>query len=344
MNLTRAERFRLTAFLATGAVLVFSAIVILAGLQLFSRPDQYTVKFDESVAGLEEGSAVRYQGFRIGSVQRMEIDSEDPQLIRVTLAVDPEVVLYEGTEAVIDLSGLTGLRTVNLVPGDPRAGMIDEGSEIPSTPSFVGQLGDRAEEIAERVMVLTERIAQWTKTANRKRVERLLDHFDQLVVDTNHALKELEQPTKSGVEQATATLRAAEKLMNRSRLAMDRLEPETKALLVTYRKTAQRLHRLLEAIDEDEVRIIVKSVASASKNLDDILAPEQFGEVVAEAQLALRRMASILDDTDLLLRASREDFVLSLKEIREASEDLREFSRLIAQDPSLLIRGTEVTE
>ena len=45
-----------------------------------------------------------------------------------------------------------------------------------------------------------------------------------------------------------------------------------------------------------------------------------------------------------MVRASREDFTVSLNYMRQAAEDLREFSRIIAQDPSVLLRGQEVRE
>ena len=48
-----------------------------------------------------------------------------------------------------------------------------------------------------------------------------------------------------------------------------------------------------------------------------------------------------MGELDLTVRASREDLVLSLKHVRQATQDLREFSRIIAQDPSVLLRGKD---
>jgi hypothetical protein len=44
------------------------------------------------------------------------------------------------------------------------------------------------------------------------------------------------------------------------------------------------------------------------------------------------------------VRASRDDVGCSLEHVRQATEDLREFSRIIAQDPSAILRGKEVSE
>ena len=43
------------------------------------------------------------------------------------LSVETDVVLYEGAKAVLDMSGLTGLKTINLIPGDPRRAKIASG-------------------------------------------------------------------------------------------------------------------------------------------------------------------------------------------------------------------------
>ncbi len=45
------------------------------------------MKFKESVSGLNVGSPVKYKGIKIGSVESLAIDSEDPNTIDVTVKI-----------------------------------------------------------------------------------------------------------------------------------------------------------------------------------------------------------------------------------------------------------------
>ena len=61
---------------------------------------------------------------------------------------------------------------------------------------------------------------------------------------------------------------------------------------------------------------------------------------MSELVSTLTKLDGILKELDLVMRSSREDFTSTMRYLRESAEDLREFSRTIAQDPSILLRGT----
>lgn len=344
MNLNRAQRVRLGIFVLTCASLLIGGGLALAGYRLWEARDFYTVRYSASVSGLEPSSQVRYQGLRVGRVETMRIDPEDPQLIEVTISIVSGTNIYEGTEAVMTLSGITGLKTVNLTAGDPREGRILPGAELPAGTSFMEKLEDDAEIIASKVARVADQLADWTAEPNRKRVERILDRAASLGETVEGILQRGEEPVIDAVKQVTKTGASIRRFASATSDILEDNRDEFKRTARQIRKNLEETHRLLAALDEREVQRILAAVRGAAEAVEDRFSSEELGLLMTQLTETLGDVTALLRDVDLAVRASREDFVLALKRVREASEDLREFSRLIAQDPSVLVRGTEVTE
>ena len=75
--------------------------------------------------------------------------------------------------------------------------------------------------------------------------------------------------------------------------------------------------------------------------LNHRLSNKEMGQAIQDMAAALNELTRLIQAADLTVRAGREDFVSALSELRQAAQDVREFSRIIAQDPSALIRGKD---
>ena len=206
MKLTKAEKVRLGTFVVTGLTLFVGGVLSLAGLSVIERRDIYRVSFAESVSGLEVSAQVKYQGFRVGTVDAMNIDPKDPSKIQVTLALESGTKLHQGTQAVLDLSGITGLKTVNLTPGDARKPLIEPGSELPAGQSLVDKITGRADVITLKVEEIANNLATWTSEENRKRLEHLLEGTARLVDDVDLFIVETREPLVNALEEGAATM------------------------------------------------------------------------------------------------------------------------------------------
>lgn len=344
MELTRAQKVRLGAFVLTGVAILGGSSLVLAGLRLWEKRDLYTVRFKASVSGLEESSQVRYQGLRVGRVEAMRIAPDDPRLIEVTLSLKDDTPLYEGTEAILALSGITGLKTINLAPGDPRKTRIPPGSELPAGASLMEKLEDDAEIIAAKVAKVADQLADWTNEANRLRVERILDNVGALSERLDGFLERGEAPLFAAVGQLTETAGAVERLSLAGSRVLEDNRGEIRRTLTTVREGLESVRRILAAVDEKDVKGTLRAARAAMESIDERFSSDELGRLLRQLGETLGNVTGLLGELDLAVRASREDFVLALKRVREASEDLREFSRIIAQDPSVLVRGTELTE
>ena len=53
----------------------------------------------------------------------------------------------------------------------------------------------------------------------------------------------------------------------------------------------------------------------------------------------VQSMARLVDDADSLVRAGRDDLLHTLGALREASDNAKDLSALVADNPAILLRG-----
>jgi len=341
MKLTKAQKVRLGTFVVTASTLFLGLGLILAGLKVWERRDVYTTRFIESVSGLEVSAPVKYRGLRVGAVQDMRIAADDANAIEVTLALEPGTRLFKGTIAVLDMGGLTGLKSINLVPGDTTGVLIEPGSDIEAGPSLVHRVTGQAEQIVVKIEMVANQLARWTGDENRMRVEKLIDDVDLLARNADAFLEYNREELKSAIEGVG---RASDSVAAAAAEAERTLEVARKETLVTLdeaQKTIREARRPLQAIDEGEVALAVTTARKALQKLDQRLSNEELGKAIEDLLVSLKHLSVLIENVDLSVQAGREDFVSSLSNLQEATEDIREFSRIIAQDPSTLVVGKE---
>ena len=77
----------------------------------------YLVQFESPVSGLLRGSAVLFNGIRVGEVTGLELSGERPRQVEATIAVDRDTPVRKDTSVGIDFQGLTGSPVVSLTGG-----------------------------------------------------------------------------------------------------------------------------------------------------------------------------------------------------------------------------------
>ena len=102
------------------------------------------------------------------------------------------------------------------------------------------------------------------------------------------------------------------------------------------RTTEGAIARADSLLQGRQIREILNNLAAVSRDLEaaalDSLAAGTT-KTLAEAERAFTRL-------DLVLVQSREDILRSTESLREGADHMNEFARLIAEDPSRILRGT----
>src|SRR5262245_26368910 len=81
----------------------------------------YQIRFQSPVSGLLRGSAVLFNGIRVGEVTGVALAAQDPKQVSVWIAVDPATPVRVDTKADVEFQGLTGATAIALRGGSPTA-------------------------------------------------------------------------------------------------------------------------------------------------------------------------------------------------------------------------------
>ncbi len=81
----------------------------------------YEIRFENTVSGLLTGSAVLFNGVRVGEVTALTLSAEQPRQVTATIAVDSGVPVRADTKVGIEFQGLMGAPAVSLTGGTSQS-------------------------------------------------------------------------------------------------------------------------------------------------------------------------------------------------------------------------------
>ncbi|MCX2929893.1 MCE family protein [Mycobacterium sp. CVI_P3] len=119
--------WRLAVFVAVCVFGIFGLFAVFGQLR-FEKLVEYKALFS-NVSGLEKGNFVRIAGVEVGQIRDITIDGDAGML--VTFAVDPSVVLTQGTKAAIKYDNLIRGRFMSLGEGAGGTRTLRPGDTIP---------------------------------------------------------------------------------------------------------------------------------------------------------------------------------------------------------------------
>jgi len=128
----RARYVQMGAFTLAVVALGFAFVYWLNNAGGFGDRASYRVQFQGPVAGLLQGSAVLFNGIRVGEVTALTLDPAKPQQVEATIVVDRSAPVRKDTTVSIDFQGLTGSPVVALTGGTSPDALVGAKGELPT--------------------------------------------------------------------------------------------------------------------------------------------------------------------------------------------------------------------
>lgn len=307
----RAHHVLIGAFTVVVAVLavLFSLWLGKAGQQAGER--HYVVIFNEAVRGLTVGSAVQYNGIKVGEVSRLSLDPNDPGVVRASIKVQGNIPIKQDTRARLVLTGITGASVIGLSGGSPDSPELAKPETgdpiIVATPSPITQLLANSDNLMTNLTSLVMSAQQVLSPANAERIGRSLDNLEQFTAALGPPAQDLAQlipALTQASQQAERALEQATTLMARADALLDGQGEATlqsvRSAMVSLEGTGKSLNQLI-----DENRSGLNSGVDGLRQLGPAL--HELRGTLASLQEVVRRLGD--NPTNFLLgRTKIEEF------------------------------------
>lgn len=253
----------------------------------------YRVHVDESVGGLSDNATVTYRGVEVGFVESMTL-SEGLDRVELMLRITPNHPLREGTTATLRTRGLTGSTSVELSGGTGEVLPHDEESpplldyqhsRLAQLDQALGDVLDRVDVIAERMVVISTQIEDLLDDENRDSVRRLLTSVSVSAERVERLLDE------ENLDNLSATLANLEALTARLERLTGSATGEIESLGRQGQETLRQIQQLLSSLGSDASETLDRTgreARQALSRLDQLV--EQLDELAQEIEQNPRQL------------------------------------------------------
>jgi ABC-type transporter Mla subunit MlaD len=311
---THVNHWKVGAFVVLGFVLALVTIVVLGAKSMQKASVSYVTYFDESVQGVEVGSAVKFRGVTVGNVAAIDI------------APDKRHVMITSNLALNDLDDLglsvgTGRGRKISVPPDLRMQLASQGitgvkflqidffkiedNPLPALPfpvpsRYIPAAVSTMKNLEDAVVHAVDRLPEVADAVMHiaGRVDGLMDEIQREQIPQNAGI------VLQGLIQMLETIQRSVNALHTEKLSTD-----AQAALVSLNTSLDSMNRVLARLDGEKG--LVASVQRASNSLGDMagnargLAPE-FEETLRDIQGMIGSLQTVADalvrDPDMLLK------------------------------------------
>lgn len=328
----RAQSFTATEIKAGALVLV--SLFILCGFVVVvrgCRPSDETAKVFQATfsdtGGLNRGATVRFGGVEAGRVVDISPDSEDRSRIRVTVKVAPETPVNAGSVVSIGQTTFTAEKHFEISTGDASQPLLEGGALLPSRsgggglfdiPDFEGVIS-RLEAALDGVNVLLG-------TAP-------VSAPDGQAFSDGSSLPELMAAIEVTADEGAGAFREVKDLLRENRAEIR----ESLKHLVTLEQNATELMLQLNQVVAESREPLHDTFVGIQKLTEETSA--RIEEMAATLQTTLSYFEEVGGNSSDLLDGQRPAIEEILVNLQEATRNLKEFSRVLSQQPDALIRG-----
>lgn len=255
----------------------------------------YVVVTKQNIGGLNPQAQVRYRGIRVGKVSDIRLDPDDYSNILVTISVNEDVPLTQGTVAKLNYQGVTGLAHILLLETGkdikPLAPNDVEPPRITMIPSLLDELGETGSATLRQAQQLMSNANALLSAENQKHLTATLANLEAASAQMRPALenlngtlvqvkKVLNDQNVREFSQATGEigplLSDTRRLIGKMQLATDKFDvaigeasaggasalmPRLNELAADFSTTSRQLSRVLRIIEDTPQGLVFGSPA-----------------------------------------------------------------------------------
>ncbi len=246
----------------------------------------------KDVAGLDDKSAVRIAGVRIGKVDGITLRPDGTAVVH--LALEPGVELREGASAQIRSLGLLGDKYVELQPGAAGGARLPQGALLEGASSTgFDDLTKMASDIGKDLKELSSALAgSMGGKQGEEKINRIVDNLGALA----EALRELVEQNRGNIDATLANLKEFSAQMRETLARMDRILEENRANLKSTVSNADQITEKLKTT-ADNLNSITGKIDSGQGTIGKLLNDDEAHRNLNDALTSVKSGVESLNTT-----------------------------------------------
>jgi phospholipid/cholesterol/gamma-HCH transport system substrate-binding protein len=293
------------------AIGLFVLVMLMTGLGFLywltnagerARQADLRVVFNGAVTGLNTGSAVLFNGIKIGEVAELSLDQEDPNTVIAIIRVDRTKPIRTDTRAILSYQGLTGVANLQLEGGSRNAPLLLESVEEGGIATIQAEVSPFQDILESAKNVLNR--ADSAMAAIDDFIKENGPAFNRTVNNVETFSKALAE-NADGIDEALNGIAGAGEAIGR--IADD------------LQGTAARAEEILNAVDPAKVATLVEDVTRSAERLDRVLEraeavangidPAAVNDVMASLTEAAKTLDGTIKRADAVIAAVQPEDV-----------------------------------
>lgn len=313
---SKREQVFVGLFVLIAVAVLFGTVFAMSGA--YGRSTTMFHTYCTFAGGLEPGATVRYAGGpKVGRVDSVQLDPQNPARLDIVFTVQSDLpVKTDSSVKIMSMSPL-GDNHLEIYPGSTQAPRAASGAALPSLKyvdfnALTAQLNDLNPQVQDLLRNLNDRASEVKETIAR--VNDLLGpqnraNLAATIANARGMLEENRPQIKTTLHNVNAV--------------SEKLQP----LLEDFRKTSEQANQTLDHVD-----------AMVGENRADVR------QAVIELRRTLTNMTDATARLDQTLDVNSGNIDELLDNMRQVTENLKEFTATIKTRPYTLIRASNPRE
>ena len=317
---TRANYAIIGLFTLAVIAAAFGFVYWFAGTESGTKRAAYKIEFMGSVAGLNKGAAVLFNGIRVGDVTEVYFDKGDPQKAYAKAEVQPDTPIKVDTKARLDVAILSGAAVIALAGGSADAEPLEKepGQDLPTIVAERGGLSSLLE----------------TARGTADQANKLLTTINELVQRSSGRVEATIQNLEAFSGALASNAPKLETFLGSVADAAQNLGPLSQKLATL----ADDATNIVRSVEPDRIRNIVRNVEGVTQVIED--GREKVASFISDASGVAARLNEAAPKVDTFLTAAAEA-AQNIAPVAKQLGPLATKLATLADDTTSLVRAVE---
>ena len=291
----RSANYALVGLIST--ILLIAMIVFifwLTNFALSAKYDAYEVVFHGPISGLSRGGDVQFNGIKVGEVNDIQLDAQDPNKVIAKIQVRADTPIRQDSQASLEPQGITGVNYIQITAGTVSKQLLKDVTPqgqpriIEAKPGAFASLLSGGGTLMQTALDSLNRV-------NRVLSDQNIQKFDAIMSDVQSVTAELRE-RKAIIADADKALvdadQAAQQIRDLAKSSKVLVDGDGKNTVVKIGAAADQIQGAAA-----DARTMLKKLEGPTSNFASNGLP-QLTATVAQLQISLEHLDRLVDEIE----------------------------------------------